>query len=118
MSTARTIDYPAKGVARAQWADLDAGETGIAADISQWSEKTVQVGVAAGTSTITIQGSNDGTNYATLNAKGDDADSSIPLSGLGVGIYSILENPRFIRPVAAAGDTSNQIVTIWAVDNG
>jgi hypothetical protein len=116
MSTARVIDYPAKGVVRVVWGDLDAGENGIAADVSQWSEKTVQIGVATGTSVVTIQGSNDGTTWAPLNSKGSDADSPIPLSSLNApGIYTILENPRFIRPSLFAGDGNNQVVTLWGV---
>ncbi len=108
-------EYPQKGVARVTWPDLDAGESGQAAGVTRWQEKTIQITGSLGTTTITIQGSNDGTNWATLNSKGMDADSAIPLSGLGVGIYSILENPAFIRPVASAGDSSNIPIVLNAV---
>lgn len=116
MTTTVTTSYPARGQVICSWADLDAGDTGLAVDVGSWNEKTIQI-PAAGTSTITVQGSNDGTNWATLNSKGMDADSAIPLSALGAGIYSILENPRYIRPVAAAGDTSNLAITLFGVKN-
>lgn len=115
MTTTAITEYPQKGVVQCTWADLDAGETGVAVDVSRWQERTIQIAAAVGTSTVTIQGSNDGTNWATLNSKAMDADSAIPLSGLGAGIYSILENPRFIRPVLAAGDTSNIPVILHGV---
>lgn len=115
MTTTAVTSYPQKGVVQVQWSDLDAGETGQSVDVSRWQEKTIQIGNSPGTSTITVQGSNDGTNWATLNAKAMDADSAIPLSALGAGIYSILENPRLIRVVAAAGDTSNIVITLHGV---
>lgn len=115
MAVGNYTEFPQKGVARVTWPSLSVSESGQAAGVTRWQEKTIQIIGPLGTTTLTIQGSNDGTNWATLNAKGNDADSSIPLSGLVAGIYSILENPAFIRPVASAGDTSGIAVILNAV---
>lgn len=98
--------YPQKGVAVVSWS-LDANEAGDPAEITRWHEKCVQIVDDPGTSTVTIEGSNDGVTWAALNSKAMDADSAIPLSALAdAGIHTILENPMYIRPVTADGDTN------------
>lgn len=110
MATECVTDYPQKGVVRVIWPALDVNEAGQAAGVARWQEKTVQITNAMGTTALTIQGSNDGTNWATLHSKEMDADSAVPLSALSdPGMWSILENPLFIRPLVAAGGDTNDI---------
>ncbi len=117
MSALRTISYPARGQVRCDWLALDAGETGDSVDVARWQEKSIQI-PTAGTSTITVQGSNDGTNWATLHSKDTGADGDLnTLSALGAGLYPILENPRLIRVVAAAGDTNDLAICLFGVRN-
>jgi uncharacterized membrane protein len=117
MTVTRTITYPQKGVAMAQWPDLDAGDTGDFVDIPRWQEKCIQIAPAMGTTTIAVQGSNDGVNWAALRGKNTlTTNDNQSLAAIAVaGIYAILENPRLIRVVASAGDTSNLVVTLFGV---
>lgn len=116
MATTRTISYPQKGVVLAQWADLDAGETGDSVDVARWQEKCIQLPGSMGTTTVNVQGSNDGTNWASLRAKDHlTTNDSRSLAAATTGVYQILEAPRLIRVVASAGDTSNLVITLFGV---
>ena len=92
--------YPAKGLALASWDDLANGNTGNSASIARWADKTVQVSGTFGVGgSITIQGSNDATVWATLHdPQGND------LTFTAAGIEMITENPLHIRPNVTAGD--------------
>lgn len=113
MAVGNYTDYPQKGVARVTWPALDVDEAGTPAQIARWHEKTIQIATAPGTTALTIQGSNDGTNWATLHAKDSATGTNVPLSALSdLGLWSILENPLFIRPLVAAGGDTNDISVI------
>jgi hypothetical protein len=49
----------------ASWA-LGNADTGIAIDMTDYADRSVQVEGTFGSATITIEGSNDGTNWETL----------------------------------------------------
>lgn len=91
----------------AQWSLVTANPDGLPMEYSEWSNKTWQVvGTNWGGATLVIQGSNDGTNWFTMN----NAAGSTALSfttGAGFGFVSI-ETPRYVRPnlsvVGAAAD--------------
>jgi hypothetical protein len=77
-------------------------------EFAQWADRSVQVqgtwGAAGG---LAIEGSNDGTNYSTLNhAQGTAATFSAD------GLKQIVEVPRFARARVTGGDgTTNLNVT-------
>lgn len=98
---------PQKGVTLATWADLSGSENGDPVSVVRWSDKTLQV---SGTFTsITVQGSNDGTNWATLHdAQGND------LAPTAAGIEFIAENPLLIRVVSVGA--AGCLVTICGRD--
>lgn len=70
---------------------------------------TVQVTGTIGGATLTVEGSNDGTNFSTLN----DAQGNA-LSLTAVGIEQILENTEYIRIGRSGGTTTNVNVVIHA----
>ena len=67
-------------------------------------DKTVKVFGTFG-DTLTIQGSNDGTNWATLSDS-----TGVPLEFTAAGIKLIAECPRYIRPSAGASITSVTVI--------
>ena len=92
------------------WETVTCGDTGSAYEVPNWA--TVGTVQALGTfedassppagSTLTMQGSNDGTNWATLHAD-DGNDIAFTAAGMEV----IAELPRYIRPshsLASGGD--------------
>ena len=71
---------------------LATGDTAAPIQLAMSGDRSVQVSAAA-----TIEGSNDGVTYFTLN----DASGS-PLALAGPGLKQILEITRWIRPAGAA----------------
>lgn len=99
MATARLTSIPQPNTILCTWSSLAGSENGDSASISRWQDKTVQV---TGTFTnMTIQGSNDGANWATLR----DPQGTALVITVPNDVRAILENPLFIRPVStgAAG---------------
>lgn len=78
------------------WASMAGGDTGTPVSFPTANKLTIQ---ATGTvTTLIIEGSNDGTNWATLNDLSNTA-----IASLGAAIEGIQENPRFIRPNLTTG---------------
>lgn len=102
--------FIARGVHMTRWTATVSG-AGLAQSPGNLPDKTVAIsGPTGGTSSVTIQGSNATTptaGYFTLNSA---AASGGPLSTLtAAGIFVILENPRFIRPLCATVTTGKTI---------
>lgn len=95
------------------WATALSGSTFKAFENPGYRDRTVQVeGSFFGTS-ISIEGSNDGTNYHTLNDP-----SGNPLTFTSAGIKQVLELTRWIRPAMTGGDsggTTSVAVNMLAV---
>ena len=112
-----TIALAASKVQRAvqKWlwetmADDDVGGVaGADAGSPSFADKTVHVTGTFGGATVTIEGSNDGTNFVTLNDAGGSA-----LSFTSAGLKTILENPLEIRPKTAGGSGTDVDVIIIA----
>jgi hypothetical protein len=88
-----TIDRQAN-VATAKWV-LASGDTGKPVAMADYPDRTVQA-IGTGT-TVTIEGSNDLSTWKALN---DTTGTAISLSSGDFAV--ILENPQYIRPVAAS----------------
>lgn len=95
----------------ASWA-LGNADTGNAVDMHRWADRTVQVLGTFGGATVTIQGSNDNTNWVTLNDSGSTA-----LTFTAAGMKLILENPIYVRAISAGG-TASAITVIIAGAGG
>jgi hypothetical protein len=80
---------------------MGSADTGAALEAPYLSDKSVQIQGTQGVGgAMLIEGSNDGTNYVTLT---DPQGNALTMTTVGV-IEQILENTRFIRPRATAGD--------------
>lgn len=71
--------------------------TGVAADVSNYPDVTIQ---ATGTGTVTVEGSNDGTNWVALN---DVGGAAVSLAAASNAMSVLKEHPVMIRPVVAGG---------------
>lgn len=96
-----------------QWTPLtNAGsDVGAAMEFPGWADRSVQItGTFGAGGTCVIEGSNDGTNYVTLNNL-----QSAALSLTAATVKGIAEITRYIRPRVTGGDgTTSLTVTILA----
>lgn len=94
------------------WAGLATGDTGapIATDGKQM---TVQVGGTFGGATVTMQGSNDGTNWVSLN---DQAVPGNVCSFTSAGLKGVLQAVKYIRPVVTGGTGTGLSVILFNRD--
>ena len=92
----------------AQWADLANGDEGEALPFSQYADKTVQVvGTFGAGGSVTIEGSNNGTDWAVLaDAQGN------ALNITSAKIEQVLEVTQYVRPRVTAGDGTTSINVI------
>lgn len=98
------------------WASISTlNDTGIAVEMSGSSVRSIQfTGTFGVGGTIILQGSNDGTNYATLTDPQGNA-----ISKTAAGIEQIEEVTRYIRPLVSAGDgTTSLTATLLLVRRG
>lgn len=84
-------------------------EIGAPLAFAEYADRSVQVaGVFGAGGTVTLEGSNDGTHWATL------ADpQGYPLVMTTNKIEAILECVRFVRPVAVGDGTTNLTVLVF-----
>lgn len=93
------------------WAHLTASNaSGDAVDVSMFRALEVQIKGTWNTGTLTIQGSDDGTNYlglrslSSLAAISQTADPTV--------LIPILETPNYVKPVLAGAGTDDVTVTV------
>lgn len=112
---ALTITIPAGDqlVRKFQWAALALNDDGapIGPEWSHYPDRSVQVtGTFGAGGSISWEGSNDGTNWATLNTP---AGAAITLTA--AGLKQVLEGSLYARPHVTAGDgTTALVVTVFA----
>lgn len=111
--TVVTTTFPSKGNVLLDWAAMLDGsvpKAGDAASTGTYEKLTVQVVGTFGTGgSITMQGSNDGTNWATLEDRENNA-----ITVTAAALVEIRDHPRFIRPNLTAGDgTTNLRVLVF-----
>ena len=95
------------------WASLDANtsDVGDALDISKMQNVSLQaVGTYTGSSVVTMQVSNDGTNWITAK---DTAGSNLTFSANG--LLNLGTKAKFLRPSIATG---TGVVSIYVVAVG
>lgn len=110
MATTLSQSWVAPSVIQARWASLAGGDNGDSWECPQFGDKTVTVTGTFGTSTVTFQGSNDGTNWFTL-----EDFTGTPITGkTAAAMETIGNNPRYIRPSVSAGTGSGLDVIILA----
>lgn len=92
--------------AEVTWETLTCGDTGESLELSNFTKNTVTVTGTFNSQTVTLQGSNDNTNWFALT---DTAGSSIAL--MAAGLHLIEETPKYIRP-SFSGSTGGDVDVI------
>jgi hypothetical protein len=91
-----------------EWEGLADGDTGVEVESLAFADRTVQViGTFGAGGELTMEGSNDGTNWVTLT---DYAGDAIVFTAAGMSV--VLENPFYIRPNVTAGDGTTDLDVI------
>lgn len=83
------------------WTGLDGDDDGEPVTLIPYSDRSVQVEGTFDSGTVTIKGSNDGTNYEALRDP-----SSTSLTFTAAGLKGILEAVHKIKPVVTGGGGS------------
>lgn len=102
--TVALTTFPSKDAVQVNWSSMAKGQVSQAASIVGYSDMTIAVNGSFDTATVTVEGSNDGTNWHTLS---DPLGN--PLTFTAGGMKVIMENPFYIRisvNSAGAGTTS------------
>jgi hypothetical protein len=97
-------------VLQTTWAPLGANttDTGSPEELSRFAYKSVQfTGTFTGPPTCTLEGSDDGVTYFTLNDVKGNA-----ISVTAAGRYDLITTVRFIRPKAASGGSASVTCTL------
>jgi hypothetical protein len=88
------------------WAALGNGDDGAVLELVDYADMTFSVdGTFGAGGSITLKGSNDGTNYYPLTDPGGTA-----ITRTAAGTKSVTETPRFIKPFVTAGDGTTALV--------
>ena len=98
------------GASVVTWSAMATGDTGQAIENPVFADRSVHVEGTFGGATVTILGSNDGTNYYTLN----DPQGN-PLTFTSARLEQILEITRYIKPQVTAGAGSGLKVSLLVV---
>jgi hypothetical protein len=97
----------------AQWVGMTTGDVGDRIDYVGHADRTVQVVGTFGGATVTLQGSLDGANWATLN----DAQGQ-PIEITAARIEAVTEMVLFIRPIVTGGSGANVTVLLMMRKTG
>lgn len=91
------------------WTGLDSDDSGIPITIVDYTDQTMTVhGTFGAGGSVTMQGSNDATNWFTLTDPQGNA-----LTKTAAAIEMVVEAPLWIRPLVTAGDgTTSLTVTL------
>ena len=100
--------FESRGVNIYTWTPLVAANTtGTPIEVPGLSDRTVQIIGTFDSATVVIQGSNDGTNWATLTDPQGNA-----ISKTAAAIEMISEVTRYIRPSISGGSGSESLTVI------
>jgi len=104
-TTRLTDSGPGSEVVKVVWGPMANGDTGAPVGLAGYSDRSVQVtGTFGAGGNCRIQGSNDGTNYATL---ADPQGNALDVTA--AKIEAVLEIAAAIRPNITAGDGTTAI---------
>jgi hypothetical protein len=108
MATKASTDVTPKStdhVRMVRWSNLtNAPDDGEAVELAGYADRSVQVQGIFDTTTVVIEGSNDGVNYHTLTDPQGTA-----LSFTAAGLRAILQIARYVRPRVTAGGAGTDI---------
>lgn len=90
------------------WTGLLNGDDGDAAQLVGFSDRSVQViGTFGAGGSVTIEGSNNGTNWSALSDPQGGA-----ITRTAAGIKAVSELTRYIRPRVTAGDGTTSLTVV------
>lgn len=110
-TVSRTIGSGANSVITAQWSNMAGIDIGIPIQLTDWADRSCQIGGTFGGATVTLQGSNDYANFASGNYAGmlwntlRDPVGNV-LTFTSADLKHILEMSMFLRPVITGGTGS------------
>lgn len=97
-----------------KWSFDGTSQTGATVEGASLSDRSIQAsGAGFGGSTLTIEGSNDGTNWVTLT---DTAGSALTFTS--AGLKQILQVTRYIRAKVTGGAATAIDATLVAIRKG
>ncbi len=93
------------------WTGLLNGDNGSAIELADYPDRSFQIeGTAGAGLSVSIQGSNDGTNWVILT---DPQGNALTFTAID-RIEQVEEVCRYMRPIVTAGDgTTNLVVTMF-----
>ena len=104
-AVARTDIRSAVPAAVFTWTTLDSDDSGIPIEVVDYTDRTVTVtGTFGAAGSVTLQGSNDGTNWFALT---DPQGNAITKTAAGMEL--VVEAPVYIRPLVTAGDGTTSL---------
>lgn len=103
----RVTDPGVNSVYIATWAAIGDADTCTAIPMSGASDRSIQVSGTFGSATLSLLGSNDGTNYIVLTDPQGNA-----IAKTSAAIEQILELTRYIKPSTAGGTSSSLTVSV------
>jgi hypothetical protein len=89
------------------WEAMGDADTGEAIEVANFADRSIQVAGTFGSATLTVQGSNDGSNWATLNDPQGNA-----LTVTSAKVEQILELTRYLRVTTSGGSGTDLDVTL------
>jgi len=99
MTTLTVLNLGGDGSAKKiSWVGMADAETGAAAGYPQFADRSIQVTGTFDSASVSIQGSNDGTNYASLT---DPQGNALTFSS--AKIEAVQELTNYLRPVTSGG---------------
>jgi hypothetical protein len=87
------------------WTGLDSDDSGAPAELVDYPDKTVTItGTFGAAGSITIQGSNNGTDWFSMT---DPQTAAVVKTSAAMEM--LVEAPRYIRPLVTAGDGTTSL---------
>lgn len=103
-SVTRIDDGGVRGVYMAVWASMGAADTGASVALGGGYDRSVQIAGTFDGATVTLQGSNDGSNWATLT---DPQGNGIAVTA--ATIEAVTELTRYVRAITTGGGASSSL---------
>lgn len=104
----KDITFKGNGAAyQVIWTPVTENDTCAPVRFPEYSDRSIQVAGTFGGSSTAIQGSNDGTNYASLR---DPSHTTIAITS--AGIQAVLENSVYTQPVISGGSSQSLTVSM------
>jgi hypothetical protein len=104
------VTHPTSDSIKVIWATVTESDTPLSyKGMHEYADRSVQFVGTEGGSTMTFAGSNDGTNFETLN---DPFGTAISLSA--AGLRQVLEYTEEVKPIFTGGSSQSMTVTMVA----